>query len=62
MGKALDGLKGVTGHQFDHDTWIYSVTYNQLKLKKETIIQTVEATEEGFKVKNWKQVHPVKEN
>lgn len=58
MGKALDGLKGVSKHTFDSETWIFTVTYNNGKLKREEIMQVVEAAEEGFKVKNWKQVQP----
>jgi len=46
VGKALDGLKGVSKHTFDSETWIFTVTY----------MQAVEAAEEGFKVKNWKRV------
>lgn len=52
MGKALDGLKGVSKHTFDSETWIFTVTYNKGKLKREEIMQAVEASEEGFKVKN----------
>lgn len=58
MGKALDGLKGVSKHTFDSETWIFTVTYNNGKLKREEIMQVVEAAEEGFKVKNWKRVQP----
>ena len=58
MGKALDGLKGVLKHTFDSETWIFTVTYNKGKLKRYEIMQVVEAAEEGFKVKNWKQVQP----
>jgi len=32
------------------------VTYNQRELSEEKIIQTIESAEEGFKVKNWKQI------
>ncbi|SVE25958.1 uncharacterized protein METZ01_LOCUS478812, partial [marine metagenome] len=32
------------------------VTYNKGTLKRDKIMQVVEAAEEGFKVKNWKQV------
>jgi hypothetical protein len=60
VGKALDGLKGISEHTFDDETWVFTVTYNSRKLKKMTIIDAVEAAEEGFKVKNWKQVNPVK--
>ena len=56
MGKALDGLKGISEHTFDDETWVFTVTYNSRKLKKMTIIDAVEAAEEGFKVKNWKRV------
>ena len=62
VGKALDGLKGVSEHAFDNDTWVYSVTYDQGKLSREKIIQVVEAAEEGFKVKNWKQLEPKQGN
>jgi len=58
VGKALDGLKGVSKHTFDSETWIFTVTYNKGKLKREEIMQVVEASEEGFKVKNWKRVQP----
>ena len=58
VGKALDGLKGVSKHTFDSETWIFTVTYNKGKLKRDEIMQVVEAAEEGFKVKNWKQVQP----
>ena len=58
MGKALDGLKGVSKHTFDNETWIFTVTYNKGKLKRDEIMQVVEAAEEGFKVKNWKRVQP----
>ena len=56
MGKALDGLKGVSKHTFDSETWIFTVTYYKGKLKRDEIMQAVEAAEEGFKVKNWKRV------
>ncbi|MBC8346222.1 MAG: hypothetical protein ISR82_05230 [Candidatus Marinimicrobia bacterium] len=56
MGKALDGLKGVSEHTFDNNTWIFTVTYHPQKQHKKSIIQAVEAAEEGFKVKNWKQI------
>lgn len=56
MGKALDGLKGVLKHTFDSETLIFTVTYNKGELKRDEIMQVVEATEEGFKVRNWKQV------
>ena len=56
MGKALDGLKGVLKHTFDSETLIFTVTYNKGELKRDAIMQVVEATEEGFKVRNWKQV------
>ncbi len=56
MGKALDGLKGVSKHTFDSETWIFTVTYYKEKLKRDEIMQAVEAAEEGFKVKNWKRV------
>ena len=56
MGKALDGLKGVSKHTFDSETWIFTVTYYKGKLKRYEIMQAVEAAEEGFKVKNWKRV------
>ena len=56
MGKALDGLKGVSKHTFDSETWIFTVTYNKGKLKRDEIMQVVEAAEEEFKVKNWKRV------
>lgn len=58
MGKALDGLKGVSKHTFDSETWIFTVTYNKGKLKRDEIMQVVEAAEEEFKVKNWKRVQP----
>ena len=58
MGKALDGLKGVSKHTFDSETWIFTATYNKGKLNRDEIMQVVEAAEEGFKVKNWKQVQP----
>ena len=57
MGKALDGLKGISEHTFDNETWVFTVTYNSRKLKIMTIIDAVEAAEDGFKVKNWKQVN-----
>lgn len=56
MGKALDGLKGVSKHTFDSETWIFTVTYYKGKPKRDEIMQAVEAAEEGFKVKNWKRV------
>jgi|TARA_Y100001001_G_scaffold127685_1_gene126544 hypothetical protein len=56
VGKALDGLKGVSKHTFDSETWIFTVTYYKGKLKRDEIMQAVEAAEEGFKVKNWKRV------
>jgi hypothetical protein len=56
VGKALDGLKGVSKHTFDSETWIFTVTYYKGKLKRYEIMQAVEAAEEGFKVKNWKRV------
>ena len=56
MGKALDGLKGILKHTFDSETLIFTVTYNKGELKRDEIMQVVEATEEGFKVRNWKQV------
>ena len=56
MGKALDGLNGVSKHTFDSETWIFTVTYYKGKLKRDEIMQAVEAAEEGFKVKNWKRV------
>ena len=56
MGKALDGLKGVSKHIFDSEAWIFAVTYYKGKLKRDEIMQAVEAAEEGFKVKNWKRV------
>tara|TARA_B110000438_G_scaffold295134_1_gene337655 strand:- start:1296 stop:1475 length:180 start_codon:yes stop_codon:yes gene_type:complete len=56
VGKALDGLKGVLKHTFDSETLIFTVTYNKGELKRDEIMQVVEATEEGFKVRNWKQV------
>jgi len=56
VGKALDGLKGVSKHTFDSETWIFTVTYNKGKLKRDEIMQVVEAAEEEFKVKNWKRV------
>ena len=56
MGKALDGLKGVSKHTFDSETWIFTVTYYKEELKRDEIMQAVEAAEEGFKVKNWKRV------
>jgi|TARA_B110000495_G_C22808276_1_gene471943 hypothetical protein len=56
VGKALDGLKGVSKHTFDSETWIFTVTYYKEKLKRDEIMQAVEAAEEGFKVKNWKRV------
>ena len=56
MGKALDGLKGVLKHTFDSETLIFTVTYNKGELKRDAIMQVVEATEEGFKVRNWKRV------
>ena len=58
MGKALDGLKDVSKHTFDSETEIFTVTYNKGKLKRDKIMQVVEAAEEGFKVKNWKRVQP----
>jgi len=57
VGKALDGLKGISEHTFDNETWVFTVTYNSRKLKIMTIIDAVEAAEDGFKVKNWKQVN-----
>ena len=56
VGKALDGLKDVSKHTFDSETWIFTVSYNKGKLKRDEIMQVVEAAEEGFKVKNWKLV------
>ena len=56
MGKALDGLKGVSKHTFDSETWIFTVTYYKGTLKRDEIMQAVEAAEEGFKLKNWKRV------
>ena len=56
VGKALDGLKGILKHTFDSETLIFTVTYNKGELKRDEIMQVVEATEEGFKVRNWKQV------
>ena len=56
MGKALDGLNCVLKHTFDSETLIFTVTYNKGELKHDEIMQVVEATEEGFKVRNWKQV------
>ncbi|MDP6032983.1 MAG: hypothetical protein QGH04_03960 [Candidatus Marinimicrobia bacterium] len=58
MGKALDGLKDVSKHTFDNKTWVFTVTYNKGKLKRDEIMHAVEAAEEGFKVKNWKRVQP----
>jgi len=58
VGKALDGLKDVSKHTFDNKTWVFTVTYNKGKLKRDEIMHAVEAAEEGFKVKNWKRVQP----
>ena len=52
----MDVLKGVSKHTFDSETWIFTVTYYKEELKRDEIMQAVEAAEEGFKVKNWKRV------
>ena len=53
IGKALDELKGVSSHQFDNETWTFTVNFNPKEVKKWEFIETIESEEGKFKIQNW---------
>ena len=54
IGKALDELKGVSSHKFDNESWIFTVNFNPKEGKMAEFIETIEAEEGQFNIKNLK--------
>ena len=54
IGKALDELNGVSSHEFDNDSWIFTVNFNPKEVKMGKFIETIESEDGQFKIKNWK--------